>query len=192
MDLDEDATLQLGGDFVIGELKRRHGTSKKKKGAGRGKLKTIGPLASAPATLRMFKSSHLETHGWVHMAPGTSIVIGPRATLKIAGSTYFSGGTLLCSSRIEIGEMCAIAWDSTITDSDMHPIVIEGDEMPMTAPIKIGNHVWVGSGVRILKGVTIGDGAVLAAGSIVTKDVEPHTLVAGVPARVIRKNVDWS
>ena len=188
LELEDGATIQLGGDLIIGDLKR---SSKKKKKKGRGIKKTIGPVTYVPATLRMHRDSHLETQGWVHLVPGTNVVIGPGATLRIAGSVFFSGGTLLCSELIEIGEMTAIAWDVNISDSDMHPVVVEGEEMPKVKPIKIGNHVWVGSGVRILKGVTIGDGAVLAAGSIVTKDVEPRTLVAGVPARAIRKNVDW-
>ncbi len=55
------------------------------------------------------------------------------------------------------------------------------------APIKLEDHVWVGSRAMILKGVTIGRGAVVAAGSVVTKDVEPFTIVGGNPARVIRK-----
>jgi acetyltransferase-like isoleucine patch superfamily enzyme len=189
-DREKGATLHLGGDLIIGELKRSHRKDKKKK-AGKGVPRTIGPPARTPAILRMFRNSHLETRGWVHMAPGTSIVIGPGATLRIAGSVFFSGGTVLCSGLIEIGEGTGIAWDANITDSDMHPVVIEGEPLAKTQPIKIGDHVWVGSGVRILKGVTIGDGVIIAAGSIVTKDVEPHCLVAGVPARVIRKNVDW-
>lgn len=184
----DGATLQLGGDLVIGEVKRRKGRRKK----GNGRLATIGPVPHAPATLRMFRDSRLETQGWVHMAPGTCIVVGPGATLRIAGAVFFSGGTLLCSGLIEIGEMTGIAWDANISDSDMHPMIVDGEEMPRTAPIRIGDHVWVGNGVRILKGVTIGDGAVLAAGSVVTKDVEPRTLVGGVPARVLRKNVDWA
>lgn len=187
LERENGATLQLGGELIIGDLKRS--SSKKKKGKGR--PRTIGPVTLVPATLRMFRNSHLETQGWVQMAPGTSIVIGPGATLRIAGSVYFTGGTVLCSGLIEIGETTAIAWDVSISDSDMHPIIIDGEEMPRTEPIKIGDHVWVGSGVRILKGVTIGDGAIIAAGSIVTKDVEPRTLVGGVPARVLRKNVDW-
>lgn len=191
LEREDGATLQLGGELVIGNVKRSSGKKKKKKKKGKGRPRTIGPVTFSPAILRMFKNSLLETKGWVHMTPGTSIVIGPRATLRIAGSVFFSGGTVLCSGLIEIGEGTGIAWDVNISDSDMHPIVIDGEEMPRTEPIRIGNHVWVGNGVRILKGVTIGDGAILAAGSIVTKDVEPRTLVGGVPARVLRKNVDW-
>jgi acetyltransferase-like isoleucine patch superfamily enzyme len=61
----------------------------------------------------------------------------------------------------------------------------------MTQPIIIGNHVWVGMNATILKGVTIGDGAIIAAGSIVTKDVKANTLVGGVPARILKENVEW-
>ena len=57
----------------------------------------------------------------------------------------------------------------------------------MAKPIKIGNDVWVGGGVIILPGVTVGDGCTLGAGSVVTKDVEAYTVVAGNPARVIRR-----
>lgn len=55
---------------------------------------------------------------------------------------------------------------------------------------EIGNDVWIGNRAMVLQGVTIGDGAVVGAGSVVTKDVEPYTIVAGNPARVIRKRFD--
>lgn len=53
-------------------------------------------------------------------------------------------------------------------------------------PIQVGNHVWIGASAIICPGVTIGDGAIIAAGSVVTKDVPAHTLVGGVPAKVIK------
>ena len=62
---------------------------------------------------------------------------------------------------------------------------LEGPEM--TKPIKIGNDVWVGGGAIILPGVAVGDGSTVGAGSVVTHDVEPYTVVAGNPARMIRR-----
>ena len=61
----------------------------------------------------------------------------------------------------------------------------------MSAPIKIGNHVWIGQGATILKGVTIGNNSIIAAGAIVTKDIPANCIAAGVPARVIKEDVNW-
>jgi acetyltransferase-like isoleucine patch superfamily enzyme len=61
----------------------------------------------------------------------------------------------------------------------------------MTKPVHIGNHVWIGMNVMILKGVTIGDGAIIAAGSVVNRDVPERCLAGGVPAKVIKENVQW-
>ena len=57
----------------------------------------------------------------------------------------------------------------------------------LPSPVKIGNGAWLGSNVTVLPGVTIGDGAIIAAGAVVTKDVEANTIVAGIPAKVVRK-----
>lgn len=74
-----------------------------------------------------------------------------------------------------------------ITDSDYHPINGQDPD----APVTIGEHVWIGSRSIVMKGVTIGDGAIVAAGSVVTKDVPAGALVAGVPAQVVRDGVSW-
>ena len=66
------------------------------------------------------------------------------------------------------------------------PLIKENE---CTKPVIIKDNVWIGLGATILKGVTIGEGAIIAAGAVVNKDVPPHTLVGGVPAKVIRENV---
>ena len=58
-------------------------------------------------------------------------------------------------------------------------------------PVRIGNHVWIGENSMVLKGVAIGDGAVVAASSVVTRDVPPRCLVAGAPAKVVREDIEW-
>ena len=61
----------------------------------------------------------------------------------------------------------------------------------ISEPIKIGNHVWIGQGASILKGVRIGDGSIVAAAAVVTKDVPAHVAVGGIPAKVINENINW-
>jgi acetyltransferase-like isoleucine patch superfamily enzyme len=112
--------------------------------------------------------------------PGAEIVIGDR--------TYINRRTEIMSKRsVTIGTGCAISWDVVISDTDYHEIAGTSS----TKPIVIGDEVWIGCKSTILKGVTIGNGAVVAAGSVVTKDVDPHTLVAGIPAKAIKSNVRW-
>lgn len=111
-----------------------------------------------------------------------------KANVSIGKNTYINDRTeIKCQERISIGDNCAVSWDVLIMDTDYHSL----DSKPKSEPITIGNHVWIGCRVTILKGVKIGDGAVIAAGSLVNSDVEPNTLVGGVPARVIKKNINW-
>lgn len=120
---------------------------------------------------------------------GAKVYVNKNATLSL-GSGYINHNlNLSCFQSIEIGEQVAISENVTIRDSDNHQIV--GSEKKMTQPVKIGNKVWIGMNVTILKGVTIADGAVIAAGSVVNNDVPENCLVAGVPARVIKKNMVW-
>lgn len=90
---------------------------------------------------------------------------------------------------VEIGKDATIGRDVVIRSYDGHTICEEGYRK--AAPIKIGEHVWIGQGATVLKGVTIGDGAIIAANAVVTKDVPAHAVVAGVPAKVIKENVSW-
>lgn len=92
-----------------------------------------------------------------------------------------------CFRQITIGDDVLIAKEVCIRDDDRHHIV--GSESAQ--PITIGNHVWIGTRATILKGVTIGEGSVIAAGAVVVNDVPPHCLVGGVPARIIRHNIEW-
>jgi acetyltransferase-like isoleucine patch superfamily enzyme len=106
------------------------------------------------------------------------------------GSGYANAGLRLsCSRSIRIGERCALAENVTIRDDDGHQVIAGG---PAEAAIDIGDDVWIGTNAVILKGVRIGAGAIVAAGAVVTRNVPERSLVAGVPARVIKKEVRWS
>ena len=108
----------------------------------------------------------------------------------ILNSGFINEGVqITCASKMIIGEGCVIARDVVIRDYDGH--TIELPDYEIAKPIEIGKHVWIGNRAIILKGVKIGDGAVIAAGAIVTKDVPAKTIVAGVPAKVVKENIDW-
>lgn len=109
------------------------------------------------------------------------------AQLRLGSGFFNSGSLIVCTTEISIGEMCLFGEQVIVRDDDSHGI----DHRPRRAPITIGDKVWVGMRAMILKGVTIGDGAVVAAGSVVTRDVPAGALVGGVPARVIRKDATW-
>ena len=115
---------------------------------------------------------------------GVRLEIGESGTLVIGNGTYLNRNTLIvCEDRVEIGKNCKIAWDVIIMDSDLHPI---SDSSPIVnKPVRIEDDVWIGCRSIVLKGVTIGRGAVIAAGSVVTKDIPPGTIYGGSPAKLI-------
>lgn len=115
---------------------------------------------------------------------GVRLEIGSKGTLWIGNGTYLNRNTLIvCEDSVEIGEDCKIAWDVIIMDSDLHPI---NESSPIVnKPVRIENGVWIGCRSIVLKGVTIGSGAVIAAGSVVTKNIPPGTVYGGSPAKLI-------
>ncbi len=109
--------------------------------------------------------------------------------ILIGAHTYINRNTFLDAiESLVIGRNCAIGPGCYITDHD-HGTNLNFSPLnqPMVAiPTKIGDRVWIGANVTILKGVTIGDDAIIGAGSVVTKNVPEKAIVAGVPAKVIR------
>lgn len=141
------------------------------------------------SNLRMDINSTLEIKNRFSVFYGADIILFKNSKLVLGSGFFNSNIKIRCHKKIEIGDDVAISHDVTIMDSDAHEGLWEGYEK--TKPIKIGNHVWIGTRVTILKGVTIGDNAIIAAGSVVTKDVPNNTIVAGVPAKVIKININW-
>ena len=113
----------------------------------------------------------------VGAAKNGSLVLGERVFIN-------SGATVVANDSIVVGDNCLIGDLAAIFDSNHHPT--EPSRPTRIAPVRLGANVWVGRSATILPGVTIGDHAVVAAGSIVSADVPTKTLVAGVPARPIR------
>lgn len=146
-----------------------------------------------PSKLILKSHSKLLCHGHVQMFEAVRIECLENSFLEIGDKTYVNHDSeIRCRSHISIGNNCAIAYGVLIQDSDYHTIYSEkGESQQQTKPVIIGNNVWIGANTIVLKGVSIGDGAIVAAGSVVTKEVPPGTMVAGNPARVIRENVKY-
>lgn len=144
-----------------------------------------------PCTLWMGENTQLVSNGF-SMYEGAAIIIVNGGKLTLGHNSYMNESLIQCANSITIGDNCAIAGDVLIQDTDFHPILDEnGNPKPMSKPIIIGNKVWICAKATILKGVTIGDGAIIAAGAVVTKDVPARCVVAGNPAKVVRENVIW-
>lgn len=112
------------------------------------------------------------------------------AVLQIGDDFGMTGGAIVCEQRITIGDRVWVGANTTILDTDFHPLEpTRRAAAPLdgaTAPIVIEDDVFIGMGCLILKGVTLGTGAVIGAGSVVTRDVAPHSVVGGNPARYLR------
>jgi len=140
-----------------------------------------------PSDLLLFEKSEFHAENFVFYT-GFQVVVNKGARLSI-GSGYANYYVKIdCFEKISIGQDVAISHNVIIRDSDSHAIS-SGSTKP--APIIIGNHVWIGMNSIILKGVHIGNGAVIAAGAVVTQDVPDNCLVGGVPAKIIRQNIEW-
>jgi len=129
----------------------------------------------------------LSIEGDFSIYTGCRIAIYPGAMLTLGSGFINHDATIECYDQISIGYDVLIARGVTIRDNDNHSI----DNNRTHLPVKIGNHVWIGVNATILKGVTIGDGAVVAAGAVVVRNVPDSSLVAGVPARTIKRDITW-
>ena len=124
------------------------------------------------------------------------LVVEDRGSRLIVGkSTSGTGCTLLSceGGSVEIGEDCMMSAGSGIRNSDGHSVIDQasGVRTNPASDVKIGDHTWIGLGVQVLKGVQMGAHSIAAAGSVVVKNVAPHTIVAGVPARPTRSGITW-
>ena len=132
---------------------------------------------------------------------GVHFAIGEQGRITIGDYCYFTNAVLLCELELRIGNYVVIGWNATITDTDFHPLspaervadaiacspLGKGRPRPEVAkkPIIIEDDVWIGPNATILKGVCVGRGAFIEAGSVVTRDVAPRARVLGNPAQVI-------
>jgi acetyltransferase-like isoleucine patch superfamily enzyme len=150
---------------------------------------SVGPMP------RVWGHVRVENRGRISIGPririravpwASELASGEDGLLEIGESTFINAAVSISASRhVAIGSECEIGPGVLIMDNDFH---VPGNlsRLPASQPIRIGDRVWIGARAIVLKGVTVGDSAIIAAGAVVTTDVPPRKLVAGVPARVIR------
>lgn len=108
----------------------------------------------------------------------------------IGNNTILNGTMIHCRDLVQIGNYCLFGPGSKLVDNDSHRISIDITERrkpPKSAPIVIKDNVWIGMNTLILKGVTIGENSIVAAHSVVVKDVPDNVLVAGNPSRIVKQ-----
>ncbi|HYT60379.1 MAG TPA: acyltransferase [Haliangiales bacterium] len=134
---------------------------------------------------------------------GTMFDVGPRGCVKLGDYALVHGARIICDSEIIIGDYALLSWNVVLMDTYRLPLNIlarrqELERIPTreprvaaadvpARPIHLQRNVWIGFDVCVLPGVTIGEGSVVGARSVVTENVPPHSVVAGNPARVIRR-----
>lgn len=145
----------------------------------------------------------------VRMGRGASVYLGvmfdlgPKARVSIGDFTLMNGSRIICDSEVSIGDYCLISWNTVLMDSYRVPFhaaerrtelrKVATRTPRLTAadvrarPICIGDNVWIGFDSCVLPGVTIREGSIVGARSVVVEDVPPFTIVAGNPARIIRQ-----
>jgi len=147
-------------------------------------------------SLRIGSNSNIE---------GSLVMEQKGARISVGTRTHFGGGSLLAAAQsIEVGDDVLIAFETLVMDHNSHSVTFQERRMDVQnwingkkdwsrvaiAPVRISDKAWIGVRAIILKGVTIGEGAIVGAGSLVTGDVPPWTIVAGSPARIIRPLTD--
>jgi maltose O-acetyltransferase len=117
------------------------------------------------------------------------LVSDPGGVLEIGERTLVNFGcSLVATTLVRIGARSHIGPYTMMLDNDFHRVEPERRlERPESKPIVVGDNVWIGARVIVMAGVTVGQDACVGAGSVVTADVPPRALVAGVPARLIRE-----
>ncbi|MBD3350105.1 MAG: acyltransferase [Candidatus Lokiarchaeota archaeon] len=124
---------------------------------------------------------------------GSKISIQKKGVLKIGHDFRISAeGTIVCHHNIDIGDQCLFAWDVLVMDTDLHKIMIKGQQINRNEAIILGDHIWIGARSLILKGSKIEKNCVVAANSLVTKAFSgENLLIAGSPAKILKQGIEW-
>ena len=140
------------------------------------------------SNLRVQEYGKISVNGSSIIEYGADILVKKSAVLTLGNNSYINSKVLIrCHEQISIGEDGFFATGVEVRDNDGHKLFGSNN----SAPVLIGNHVWICSNVEILKGVRIGDGSMVGAYALVTRSIPEKSLAYGVPARVHKQNIVW-
>lgn len=118
-----------------------------------------------------------------------------RSSGKIVfGKDFYSNCnlSLVCAKNISFGNQCILGWNIHIRDCDGHPVLQNGERINLNESVSIGNHVWIGQDVKILKGTEIPSDSVIAMNSCVMKKFDKaNSVIGGYPAKIIKQDISW-
>lgn len=137
------------------------------------------------AVARIQEGAVFEIKGSCNFFNGVKINLFPGAKFAIGDGSYIAfNSSIFVEEQVEIGRNCAISWDVEIIDTDFHRVAM-ADKGIRRSGIVIGDHVWIGAGTRIMKGVRLGNNVLVAANSVVTKSFPDNSIIGGNPAAII-------
>ncbi|MCH2223367.1 MAG: hypothetical protein MK066_01265 [Crocinitomicaceae bacterium] len=150
----------------------------------------------ATTVIELKKNSKINIENQFILGDGIKIYLNDDALLELKGRKHESGSgitgnsTILVKNSLLIGYDCIIAWDTFLTDCDWHTIFGKTH----TESTIIGDKVWLGVGVKVLKGVTLGNGCIVTSNSVVTKgNYAEKSMLTGLPAKVVKENIaNWT
>ena len=122
-------------------------------------------------------------------AQGSKISVGANGHLSVGdGFRNMAKGEFVCHERMRLGAGSLVSWDTLFMDTDFHQL----DGKPASAPVTLGDNVWVGCRCTVLKGASVPDGSVLAAGATVTKALAPERSLFGGVNKLLRVGIEWN
>ena len=142
--------------------------------------------------LEALLEGRLEIGEHVLLEPGVWLTAPDEARIRIGSGTFLNRGVMVASLElVEIGEHCMLANGCFVSDASHR---FDDPELPVTwqgftskGPTRIGDNCWLGANVVVTSGVSIGERSVIGANSVVTTSIEPFSIAAGAPARVLRR-----
>jgi acetyltransferase-like isoleucine patch superfamily enzyme len=145
-----------------------------------------------PSSMHLGRNATFSVLGTAHIRRGARVFVHDGALFEMGHRSHIGDcATITCFDHIKFGDESTCSWNTNILDTHAHEIIVNGVSRPISQPVIIGDRVLIGSAATVLSGVHIGDGGIVAAGSVVNKDVPAGALVGGNPARVIYDDVEW-